>query len=126
VLVAKDDRLLYVKELFKRPFLSIEAVCDLLEPYREFIIVADTNEPRTINELRRRGFSVFKTKKGHGSIEEGLRILNDYLILIDPDSRELWREMINYKPEKEGKPYPDDCHLIDAMRYAVIFMASVR
>jgi len=123
VLVAKDDNLLYVKELFKRPFLSIEAVCDLLEPYRDYLIVADTNEPRTINEMRKRGFSVYKAKKFQGSIEEGLRLINDHLLLIDPESRELWREIVNYKPERSNKPFPDDSHLIDAMRYGTMFLA---
>ena len=80
-----------------------------------------------IAELRRRGVRAVGAKKGPGSVERGLRWLQELVrILIDPArcpraAREFSR--YEYARDREGNylaEYPDrDNHTIDAVRYAL-------
>ena len=88
-------------------------------------VTYDSEDPRMINELRRRNVRVLPAKKGPGSIEHGMRWLQDRAqIIIDPKTcPNAAREFAGYeyKQDRFGNflsEYPDkDNHLIDAARY---------
>lgn len=89
-------------------------------------VTYDNEDPRMINELHRRGVRVLPARKGPGSIEHGMRWLQERAqIIIDPvtcpnAAREF--AAYEYKQDRFGNflsEYPDkDNHLIDATRYS--------
>ena len=90
-------------------------------------VIADSAEPRTINELRNLGVNVVGAKKGPDSVEHGIKFLQDLdEIVIDPvRCPNTAREFEGYELEPDGNGgwkdgYPDrDNHSIDAVRYAL-------
>lgn len=91
------------------------------------IVRADSADPRMIEELRTRGAQTMGVKKGPGSVEHGLRWLQELgKIVIDPErTPNTAREFAGYeyRLDKHGNflsEYPDkDNHTIDATRYAL-------
>lgn len=90
------------------------------------LVMCDSAEPKSIDELKEYDISAWGAKKGAGSVEYGEKWLADLeAIVIDPKrtpniSREF--EMIDYDTDREGNPLPRLCdsnnHTIDATRYA--------
>ena len=88
-------------------------------------IIADSAEPRTINEFKELGLNIAGAKKGPDSVENGIKWLQDLEeIIIDPircpnTSREFQEYEIEKDPEGNLKgDYPDkNNHTIDACRY---------
>ena len=98
-----------------------------IQKYHDVITVADSAEPKSIDELRSYGIRVFAAKKGPGSVEFGVKWLQDLeAIIIDPLRCPLAaKEFINYALETDRSgmvkdKFPDkDNHSIDAVRYAL-------
>ena len=90
-------------------------------------VTYDSADPRMIHELNRRGVRALSAKKGRGSVEHGMRWLQELgAIVIDPETcPNAAREFTGYeyKQDRHGNflsDYPDqDNHCIDAVRYAV-------
>ena len=91
------------------------------------VVRCDSADPRMINELRIRGVNAVGVKKGPGSIEHGMRWLQDMgRIVIDPRrTPNIAREFSKYEytQDKNGNflpEYPDrENHLIDSLRYGM-------
>lgn len=90
-------------------------------------IVADSAEPRTINELRRLGAErMVGAQKGPDSIRAGIQRLQDWHIVVHVDCENVIRELSNYQWKTEratGRQLPrplenGNDHAMDAMRYA--------
>jgi len=98
-----------------------------IQKYNDVITVADSAEPKSIDELRSYGIRVTPAKKGPGSVEFGIKWLQDLeAIIIDPQRCPLAaKEFINYSLETDRSgmvknKFPDkDNHSIDAVRYAL-------
>jgi len=71
-----------------------------------------------IAELRR-DFNIKAVVKYDGSVNEGIRILQDYELIVDPDSPYLEKELNNYiwSDKKAGIPIDAFNHLLDPLRY---------
>lgn len=90
-------------------------------------ITADSAEPRTINEFNDLGLRITGAKKGPGSVEHGIKFLQDLNeIIIDPERcPNTAREFSTYEIEKDSNgnlkgTYPDkNNHSIDATRYSL-------
>lgn len=91
------------------------------------MIIAESAEPRSNDELRMRGIRLKPAKKGSGSVEFGIRWLQNLSeIIIDPvRCPEARREFCGYRFTPDGNggfrgEFPDkDNHTIDAVRYAL-------
>lgn len=89
-------------------------------------IIADSAQPGTIAELKKRGLIRIKpAKKGQNSIRDGIARLQDYHIIIHPRCVNAIVEFSNYvwaKDKMNGQyltvPVDEFNHLIDALRYA--------
>ena len=90
-------------------------------------IVADSAEPRTINELRRLGAErMVGAQKGPDSIRAGIQRLQDWHLVVHRDCTNVIRELSNYQWKTEratGRQLPrplenGNDHAMDAMRYA--------
>ena len=97
------------------------------QQYNDVLTIADSAEPKSIAELRSWGMKIKGAKKGPGSVEFGIKFLQDLeQIIIDPERCPLAaREFINYclETDRSGEVisrFPDkDDHSIDACRYAL-------
>ncbi len=95
--------------------------------YNDAWTIADSAEPKSIDELRSFGMKIKGAKKGPGSVEFGVKFLQDLeQIIIDPERCPLAaREFINYALETDRNgvvksQFPDkDNHSIDAARYGL-------
>ena len=91
------------------------------------VIHAESAEPRSNDELRQRGHILQAVRKGAGSVEHGIKWLQDLdCIVIDPNRcPNAAREFTGYELEPDGKGgfrdgFPDkNNHTIDAVRYAL-------
>ena len=100
---------------------------EVLKRAGDAVVRCDSADPRIIRELRERGVNAIAVKKGAGSIDSGVRWLQELgAIEIDPGvcpnaAREF--SGYEYRTDSNGNPIaelPDrDNHLIDALRYAV-------
>ena len=90
-------------------------------------ITADSAEPRTIAEFKDLGLRIIGAKKGPGSVEHGIKFLQDLEEIIIDNERcpNTAREFLNYELEKDKEgnfkaDYPDkNNHSIDAIRYSL-------
>lgn len=89
-------------------------------------IVADSAEPKSIEEIRRQGFNIQPALKGPDSINNGIDILRRYKMNVTQDSLNLIKELRSYKwaTDKDGKatgkPVDYMNHTIDALRYLAL------
>jgi phage terminase large subunit len=86
-------------------------------------IIADSAEPKSIEDIYRQGWNIWPAVKGPDSINAGINKMKEYKMLhITPDSVNLQKEFYAYswKKNKEGQglPVPVDAfnHGIDACR----------
>jgi phage terminase large subunit len=97
------------------------------QQYNDVWTIADSAEPKSIAELRSWGMKIKGAKKGPGSVEFGIKFLQDLeVIIIDPIRCPLAsKEFINYalETDREGNvksQFPDkDNHSIDSVRYGL-------
>lgn len=125
----RTRRRLYIfEEIHQVRLKNREAVNKINQlKYSHGEITADSAEPRTIAEFKDLGLRIVDAKKGQGSIEQGIKFLQDLdEIIIDrgrcPNTA---REFENYELERDKHgnlkgDYPDeDNHSIDATRYSL-------
>ena len=106
---------------------SFDVIAEQLQKMGNPYTIADSAEPRSIYELKKRDCRIVGAKKGSGSVEHGLKSLQDLnKIVIDPERcPNTVREFCTYEYEldKYGNYksiYPDkNNHSIDAVRYAL-------
>ena len=94
--------------------------------YSKSLIIADSAEQKSIEEVRQAGISKIKpAKKGKGSIIQGIQKLKQFHIIINPALDEVIEEFQNYawKKNREGEyinePIDSWNHYIDALRYSL-------
>lgn len=95
-------------------------------------IIADSEDPKSIEELHRMGWNIYPCKKGKDSVVYGINTMKTKKQFITPRSGNLQREFSSYcwKQDKDGRwlPVPVDMfnHGIDAIRYRVDKRRSIR
>lgn len=127
-IIDEDNKRLYVfDEFFKKGLLNNQ-IADILikKGYSKSIIIADSAEQKSIEEIRRCGVRRIKEAvKGQGSVLQGIQKLQQYEIIIHPSCINLIEEFENYSwaQDKDGtginKPVDMFNHGIDALRYSL-------
>ena len=76
-----------------------------LEFDRSTKIVADSAEPKSIEEISRKGLHIIGAEKGRDSINQGIDAIKRYPIYVDGGSKNLIEEFSSYtwKEDKDGK-----------------------
>ena len=121
--IDKKNKIIYIQECFYKTRLTTSQIAELNKRFaKDNLIVADSAEPRLINELSRE-CNIVPAIKGQGSITFGISLLQDYDLIIDPESINLVKELNNYSwlEKKSRTPIDKFNHLIDALRYAVSY-----
>ena len=127
VAINKNKKIIYVKEyLYKNRLTTSEIATINITHAQRKIIIADSAEPRLIDELKKLGCNVIGTIKGAGSINVGVELMKDYKIIVEHNSSNIAKELNNYVYlDKGSKLYIDDYnHIIDAIRYNVSYYLS--
>jgi phage terminase large subunit len=121
VSVDEKNKKIYLKQELYRTKLTTDDISQiLLNVCGNSRIVADSAEPRLITELYHKGLNIKGAIKGPGSIKEGIAVLLNYELIVDPESIDLIRELNNYAWSDKKSETPIDAynHIIDAVRYA--------
>ena len=127
--VWKDNDSVYLNELLYERNLTNQDIADKLSEYgvdRYIEIIADSAEPKSIEEIRRMGFNIKPAQKGPDSILNGIDILKRKSIHVTKQSINLIKELNNYKwiVDKNGnklnKPVDAFNHALDAVRYVAL------
>jgi len=124
VAVDKKKKIIYVQEHLYKPKLTTSEIAYInKEVCGQSLIVADSAEPRLINELNSLGCNVVASEKGAGSISLGVSLLLDYQIIVEHNSSNMAKELNNYiYADKGSKLFVDNYnHLIDPLRYNVTY-----
>lgn len=111
------DEILYQKGL------SNKQISDVINNQPKALVMADSAEPKSIDELKLYGINILPTQKGQGSVNQGIQYVQDQKISITKRSINGIKENRNYmwETDKEGKilntPIDMWNHFIDATRY---------
>lgn len=105
--------------------LSNRQIADILLNEQKALIVADSAEPKSIDELRSYGLKIIGAHKGKDSVNQGIQYVQAQKIFVTKRSINLLKEYRNYlwMTDKDGKiinePSPIWNHQMDALRYAL-------
>jgi phage terminase large subunit len=124
VAIDKGKKIIYVKQhLYKNKLTTSEIAEININVCGKKLIIGDSAEPRLLDELSRLGCNIIPAIKGAGSINLGVELIKDYLLIVDFNSKDIAKELNNYVyVDKGSKLYIDDYnHIIDAVRYNVSY-----
>lgn len=115
------DEQLYQKQMLNKPIADF--LLNLPEP--NTIVVADSAEPKSIDELKLYGVNVIPAVKGPDSVRNGIAVVQSQRISVTKRSINLLREYRNYVYQKDrlGNTIPEPVdfnnHHLDGIRYAM-------
>ena len=124
--VYRYESKIYVNELIYQTQLTnsdIVGKLKALDVKTSQCIVADSAEPKSIQDLTNAGYYVEPARKGPDSIKASIDRLQQYNIVVTKNSLNLIKELRQYKwaKDREGKALnaPEDVmnHAIDCLRY---------
>jgi phage terminase large subunit len=125
--VVYQEGKLWVKELLYETGLTNADIARRCGLQRSDEIIADSAEPKSIEEIRRSGFRIRPVTKGADSIRSGIDKLKSVQIMVHQDSVNVIRELRNYAWKRDYKtnqvtnqPEDDNNHALDALRYVAM------
>jgi phage terminase large subunit len=125
VAIDKKKKIIYCKEHLYKAKLTTSEIAHINNTIAlNKLIVADSAEPRLIDELVKMGCRVIPTTKGAGSISAGVAIMQDYQLIVEGEN--IGKELNNYVYTDKGSKLFCDAynHIIDAIRYNVSYNLS--
>lgn len=121
----ENEKIYIFDELYKTQ-LSNRMIYDEIKQmgYSKERIIADSAEPKSIDELKGLGLRrIEAAKKGKDSISNGIQFIQNFEIIIHPRCTNFITEISNYTWDKDkfgnqiNKPIDDFNHCLDALRY---------
>ena len=125
VAIDKKTRRVYVREHLYATNLSTNSVrANIKGITGRKAVICDTSEPRLLSELHTAGVNAQKAEKGPDSIMNGIRALQDFTIIVSPDSQNMKRELrlYSWNDKKHSVPLDAHNHAADALRYCFVFL----
>jgi phage terminase large subunit len=122
VAIDKKKKIIYVKECYYKTKLTTSQIASLNTEYaKRSLIIGDNSEGRLIDELRVLGNNTVRCDKP--PIEFGISLMQDYEIIVEPNSHNIAKELNNYVYlDKGSKLYLDAYnHAIDGIRYNIVY-----
>jgi phage terminase large subunit len=129
VAVYKRGSAILLHELLYQNGLTNQDIADHLRKLgigRSWPIIADSAEPKSIEEVHRLGFNIHPATKGADSIRNSIDILKRQPMLVTRESTNLIKELRNYTWDTDktgaslGVPIDRYNHAIDAVRYVAL------
>lgn len=123
----EQDTLYICDEIYQKNLLPRESALLVKEILGRDFVTCDSAEPQSVAEYRKiYKINAFSAKKGKGSIESGVKQLQEFKrIIIHPSCVNTKNEFQNYQwltdniGEQMRKPIDAFNHIIDAIRYAL-------
>lgn len=110
--------------LYQKGMLNKQIADTLIVQEQKALVVADSSEPKSIDEIRLFGVNILSTIKGPGSINKGIQFVQGKKISVTKRSVNIIKEYRSYVwiTDKDGKiinePIDMNNHAMDAIRYA--------
>lgn len=112
--------------------MSNKDIADLLKNSDRAMVVGDSSEPKSIDEIKSYGINIIGAKKGKDSIRNGIQLVQQQRITVTRSSINLIKEYRNYMwlydkngvPVSPNEPCPGNDHLLDALRYGMETLAN--
>lgn len=123
VAVDNKQKKIYLEEhLYKSGLITSELADIFKQECGNKLIIADNAEGRLIEELKQQGLNIKPCTKGAGSVAEGIKVLQDYELVVTHDSKNIVKELNNYtwNDKKSATPIDMYNHILDAARYYVM------
>lgn len=105
--------------------MSNKEIADTLKNIDRALVIADSAEPKSIDEIRSYGVNILPADKGSGSVNQGIQYVQNQQISMTKRSVNVIKEYRNYlwQTDKQGKvlntPESGYDHSLDAVRYAL-------
>jgi phage terminase large subunit len=122
VAIDKVHKKIYLKEHIYQKGIKTHVLAPMIKDrVGSKLIIADSAEPRLIEDLRHAGVNIQAVKKG--TIESGIVRMQDFEIIVEPNSTNIGKELNNHAyADKGSKLYIDDWnHAIDGTRYNITY-----
>ena len=106
--------------------MSNKEIADTLKNLPRALVIADSAEPKSIDEINGYGINIVASEKGQGSVLQGIQYVQDQRIYVTKRSMDTIKEYRNYfwMTDKEGKtinePNPMFNHHMDDIRYGIV------
>jgi phage terminase large subunit len=116
--IDKSTKTIWVKQhLYKTKLTTAEIANENNRYAGQKLIIADSAEPRLISELKSKGNNIKGIDKP--KISERVRLLQDWTIIVDPDSKDIIKELNNYAWSNKAGEVPNDDfnHTLDPLGY---------
>lgn len=116
---------LIVDEIAYQKGLTNREIAIIFQNQPRALVVADSAEPKSIDEVKLHGISIVPSNKGRGSVLAGIDKVQSQRVSVTKRSTNILKEYRNYlwETDKDGKiinePSPINNHSLDAIRYAV-------
>lgn len=113
------DQITYLKGL------SNKRIADIIKNHPQALVVADSAEPKSIDEIGSYGIGIVGAEKGPGSVLSRIQYVQDQQVSVTKRSLDVIKEYRNYlwQTDKEGKiinePEGGFDHAMDAIGYAI-------
>ena len=129
VAVYKRGSAILLHELLYQNGLTNQDIADHLRKLgigRSWPIIADSAEPKSIEEVHRLGFNIHPATKGADSIRNSIDSMKRQPLLVTRESTNLIKELRNYTWDTDktgaslGVPIDRYNHAIDAVRYVAL------
>jgi phage terminase large subunit len=108
--------------------MSNKMLADTIINEKQALVIADSAEPKSIDEIKSYGVTIIPAEKGPDSVVNGIQIVQDQRVSVTKRSINVIREYRNYlwETDKDGKilnePEHTFSHSMDAIRYAITSM----
>ncbi len=118
------DNSYILDEITFKKGLSNKQIADIFLNIERAMVVADSAEPKSIDEIKSYGVKIVPSVKGAGSVLQGIQFIQEQNISITKRSVEVIKEYRNFvwMTDKLGKIINEPDHLyshsMDAIRYA--------
>lgn len=125
VAIHKHNDAKIIDEICYLKGLSNKDIADLLQNLPKALVIADSAEPKSIDEIRSYSINIIGVSKGKDSVLQGIQYVQDQKIFVTKRSVNLIKEYRNYLwiTDPEGKVInePQDFlnHAMDALRYGM-------
>lgn len=112
-------------EVLYRKGMSNKLIADALGAMERTLVIADSAEPKSIDEIKSYGINILPASKGPGSVNQGIAYIQDQKCSITKRSTNTLKEYRNYLwlRDRSGKvtnsPIGYDDHAMAAIRYGI-------
>ena len=112
-------------EITHQKELSNKQIADIFNNQEKALVIADSAEPKSIDEIMRYGVNIQGALKGQGSVNQGIQFVQDQRISMTKRSTNVIKAYRNYmwKIDKDGKILNDPDHFLsdamDSVRYGL-------